>query len=162
MADVGNPSQWITAAKQRRFLHLSTENVEGQPCLFNITRNERNEYEILDVSYQTIIGVPMIRLDRKGALDCAMDLLEHLATFKYIEGIENRIPTAVFEDSFRIHFSDGTGNDLGAAGLVDVNHEDELSLTVQNLSDKPLYVALFNLGPSWQVASLMRRWRRGL
>ena len=155
MADVGNPSQWMTAAKQRRFLHLSTENVEGQPCLFNITRNERNEYEILDVSYQTIIGVPMIRLDRKGALDCAMDLLEHLATFKYIEGIENRIPTAIFEDSFRIHFSDGTGHDLGAAGLVDVNHEDELSLTIQNLSDKPLYVALFNLGPSWQVASLI-------
>jgi hypothetical protein len=154
MGYVDNQSQWTEAAEQRRFLHLSPEDVEGQPCLFNVKCNESNEYEILDASYQRIIGLPTIRLDRNGALDYVVDLLEHLATFKYIEGIENRIPTASFEDSFRIHFSDGTGNNLGAAGLLDVKHEDQLSLTVQNFSGKPLYVALFNLGPSWQIASL--------
>jgi hypothetical protein len=155
MASVDNQSQWIAAAKERRFLHLSPEDVEGQPCLFNVTRNERNEYEILDVSRQKITSLPTIPLDRKRALDCVVDLLEHLATFKYIEGIDNRIPTASFEKSFTIHLSDRIGSDCGAAGLLDVNHADELSLTVQNLSDKPLYVAIFDLGPSWQIASLI-------
>ena len=58
-----------------------------------------------------------------------MDLLEHLATFKYIEGIEKRIPAA-FEKSFQIRLSDEAGRDRGEAGFLDVNSEDKLSLSV--------------------------------
>jgi Caspase domain len=150
-----NQSQWVAAAEQRRFLRLSTEDVESQPCLFNVTRNGQNEYEILDGSYQKITSLPSIPLDRKGALDSVVDLLEHLAAFKYIEGIENRIPTTSFEESFRIHLSDGIGSDLEAAGLLDVKHNDRLSLKVQNNSDKPLYLYIYDLGPSWQIDGLI-------
>jgi hypothetical protein len=87
---VDNPSEWIAGAKRRRYLYISVENAEDQPCLFNV---ERNEYEILDASCHEITSLPKIPSDRKWALDSALDLLEHLATFKYIEGIENRIPT---------------------------------------------------------------------
>jgi hypothetical protein len=150
-----NQSQWVAAARQRRFLHLSTEDVESQPCLFNVKRNELNEYEILDGSYQKITSLPTIPLDRKGALDSVLDLLEHLAAFKYIEGIENRIPTTSFEDSFKIRLSDGTGSDLEVAGLLDVKHNDELNFTIQNTNDKPLYLHIYNLGPSWQINGLI-------
>jgi hypothetical protein len=64
--------------------------------------------------------------------------LEHLATFKYIEGIGKRSPTASVEESFAIHLSGGIGSDHGAAGLLDVNQEDQLNLIVQNFSKKPL------------------------
>jgi hypothetical protein len=154
MPSVNHQSQWITAVKQRRFLHLSTADMEGHPCLFNVTRNEHNEYEILDGSWHKIPSLPTISLDRQGAFDCVVDLLEHLATFKYIEGVENRIPNTSFQDSFRIHLSGGIGDDLGA-GLLDVSHEGELSLMVQNANDKPLYLYIYDLGPSWQIESLI-------
>jgi hypothetical protein len=155
MAHVGNQAQWIAAAKQRRFLHLSTEDVGGQPCLFNVKCNEGNEYEILDESDQKIISLPTIPLDREGALDRVVEILEHLAAFKYFEGIENRISKAPFEHSFTIHLSDAIGHDLEAAGFLNVNEDDVLSLTVKNLSDKPLYLAIFDLGPSWQIDNLL-------
>jgi hypothetical protein len=151
---LGDPSQWITAAKQRRFLHISAEEVEGQPFLFSVERNERSEYEILDGLRQKVTSLPAIPSDRDGALDSVLDLLQHLAAFKYIEGIENRIPTASFTNSFEINLSDRNGKDLEAGDILNVSHEDELSLTVQNFGDKPLYVAIFDLGPSWQIASL--------
>jgi hypothetical protein len=154
MSSVNHQPQWIAAAKQRRFLHLSTADMEGQPCMFNVTCNEHNEYEILDGSCQKIPNLPTISLHRQGALDCVVGLLEHLATFKYIEGIENRIPNTSFQNSFRIHINGGIGDDLGA-GLLDVNHEGELSLTVRNTNDKPLYLYIYDLGPSWQIDSLI-------
>jgi hypothetical protein len=128
--------------------------MEGQPCLFNVTLNKHNEYEILDGSCQKIPSLPTISLDRQGALDYVVDLSEHLAKFKYIEGIENRIPHTSFQDSFRIHMNGGIGDDLGA-GLLDVNHEGELSLIVQNTNDKPLYLYIYDLGPSWQIDSVI-------
>jgi hypothetical protein len=69
------------------------------------------------------IVTPTIALDRNGALNSVLDLLKHLATFKYVEGIGNRIPTAFFEGPFEIRPSDGTGRDRGAAGRLDVNHK---------------------------------------
>jgi hypothetical protein len=154
LPSVNHQPQWIAAAKQRRFLHLSTADMEGQPCLFNIILNDRNEYEILDGSCQKIPSLPTISLDRHEAVDCVVGLLEHLATFKYIEGIENRIPNTSFQDSFRIHLTGGAGDDLGA-GLLGVNHEGELSLTVQSTNDRPLYLYTYDLGPSWQIDSLI-------
>jgi hypothetical protein len=155
MAHVGNQSQWMVAANQRRFLRLLTEDVEGQPCLFNVTRNARDEYEILDESYQKITSLPTIPLDMKGALGCVVDVLEHLATFKYIEGIENRIPAPSFDSLFTIQLSDPSGEIFDAAGVFDIKHNDKLSLVVQNAGDKPLYLHIYNLGPSWQINGLI-------
>lgn len=155
MANMGDEAQWMATAKRARFLQLSTEGREGQSCLFNIGRNERNDYDILDDSYHKILNLPTIPHDRKGALDHVVNILEHLATFKYVEGIENRIPKVSFEQSFTIHLRDAVGNDVEAGGFLDINHGGELGLTVQNLGEKPLCLAVFDLGPSWQIDDLL-------
>lgn len=124
---------------------------KDRPFLFNVTRNERNEYEILNGSCQRIISLPTMPLHKTGAWDCVKKVLEHLATFKYFEGMENRSPSAFFENPFAYYLSDAVGNKMEATGFLDVKHESELSLKFQNSSDRPLYLAIFDLGPSWQV-----------
>lgn len=156
LAREDHQTQRMAAANQRRFLSLfSGDDEKGQPFLFNVTRNERNEYEILNESCQRIISLPKIPLGQTGAWNCLVKVLEHLATFKYFEGIENRSPSASFEKSFTLNLSDAVGSNLETAGFLDVTHESELSLTFQNESDMTLYLALFDLGPSWQIDSLL-------
>ncbi|KAA6413074.1 MAG: hypothetical protein FRX48_02818 [Lasallia pustulata] len=155
MASIGDEAQWMATAKRARFLDLSTEDTEGQSSLFNIGRNERNDYIILDESYHKIFNLPTMLHNRKGALDHVVNILEHLATFKYVEGMENRIPKVSFEESFTIYLRDAVGNELEAGGFLDINHGGKMGLTLQNLGEKPLYLAVFDLGPSWQIEDLL-------
>lgn len=155
MDDVGNQDPWMPVMEHSRFLCLSTKDANEQPCLYSIKRNERNEFEILDGSSQKIDSLPTVPSDMEASLGRIVDLLEHLATFKYIEGIINRIPQSSFEHSFEVHLNAGLGNDLKSEGFLEVKHDDFLTLTVQNLSKKSLYLTIFDLGPSWQIESLL-------
>ena len=155
MIDDGNQAQWTTIAKSIPYLRLFTENVEGQPYLFNVTRNECNEYEILNESNQKINFLPRIPGDRDKALNCVINILEHMATFKYVEGIENRFHKAPFEQSFTVHLRDEVGNVLEEGGGLEVKDGAKVNMTVQNFSKQPLYLALFDLGPSWQIDDLI-------
>lgn len=82
-------------------------------------------------------------------------ILEHLATFKYFEGIENRSPSASFDNLFELDLSYAVGSNIEAAGFLDVKHESEMCLTFRNLSKRRFYSAMFDLGPSWQINSLL-------
>jgi hypothetical protein len=83
---------------------------------------------------------------RSSSRNCA-------AVIIYVEGIENQVPQASFEQSFSL--SNAVGRDLEAAGFPDVNYEDALALTIQNFNNKPLYLAIFDLDPSGQIDSLL-------
>jgi hypothetical protein len=150
MASTRCQFQWEEAAQQQRFLHLCTENGTG-PCIFNVILNEHNEYEVLDGSLERIVSLPTIPLDTPGASSSAMDVLQHLATYKYFEGVENRTPSPSFESLFSLLPLSGTG----ASGTFDIKHSGTWGFTVENFSDKPLYLAIFNFTPSWQVVNLV-------
>ena len=142
--------QWDEAAQQQRFLHLCTEN-DTDPCIFNVTLNEHNEYEILDESLERIVSLPTLPLDTPGSSSGVMGVLQHLATYKYFEGVENRTPSPSFESSFSLLPLSGTG----AFGTFDVKDGETWGFTVKNLGNKPLYLAIFNFTPSWQVVNLV-------
>jgi len=141
---------WEEAAQQQRFLHLCTKN-DTKPCHFNVTVNEKNEYEILDGLLERIISLPTLPLDMLGASSSVIGVLRHLATYKYFEGVENLKPSPSFADSFSLLSLSNTG----ASGTFDVKHNDTWGFTVENLSDKPLYMAIFNFTPSWQIVNLV-------
>jgi hypothetical protein len=44
MAHVDDTTLWMAAARQRRFLRLSTDEVEGEPSVFSVSRNDDDEY----------------------------------------------------------------------------------------------------------------------
>ena len=156
MASVGNRDQWMEATKQRYTRYLSIEGEEGQPCLFNVTQNTCNEYEILDESHRKIPSLQTIPCGGNEALYRVVDTLAHLSSFKYFERIENRIPNPSLENLFELRLRrDGAEQDLGKAAIIDVQHKDKLSLTIENLSRKPLYLVVFDLGPLWQIENLL-------
>jgi tetratricopeptide (TPR) repeat protein len=143
-------------AQQQRFLHLCTEN-DPDPCIFNVTLNEHNEYEILDESLERIISLPTLPLDTPGSSSSVIGILQHLAMYKYFEGVENRTPSPSFESSFSLLPLSGTG----AFGIFDVKHGETWGFTVKNLGNKPLFLAIFNLTPSWQIVNLVSHSGRG-
>ena len=155
MIDDDNQAQWTTLAKSIPYMRLFTNTVEGQPYLFNVTRNEHSEYEILNESNQRINNVPTISAGRDNALRCVLNILEHITTFKYVEGIENRVLEAPFEQSFTVHLRDAAGSGLENWGALEVKDGARVSMTVENFSKQPLYLALFDLGPSWQIDDLV-------
>ncbi|KAK4182727.1 hypothetical protein QBC35DRAFT_346243, partial [Podospora australis] len=139
------------AEKQQRFLHLCTEEDDTEPSIFHVALNEHEEYEIRDGSLERIASFPTISLGMPGASDRIMDVLKHLAMFKYFEGVQNRTPNAAFEDSFSLLPMHGSG----ASGVFEVRHGDQWGFSVENLGDRPLYLAIFNFKPPGQIANLV-------
>ncbi|KAK0717750.1 caspase domain-containing protein [Lasiosphaeria miniovina] len=151
MASAASQLQRTEAVKQQRFLHLCTEGEDTEPCIFHVAVNEHNEYEILDGSLERIASLPAISLDIPGASNHVMDTLQHIATFKFFEGIENQIPNASFENSFTLSPLDGAE----ASSIFKVKHGDTWGFRVENRGDRPLYLAIFDFTPSWQITNLV-------
>ena len=143
------------------FLRLWTKH-EGESYMFNAAVNDKEEaYEILDTSDQNIPHLPKIPRHRNTAATEVCRILDHLTTFKYFEGIENRIPRPEFENSFKIdlkmELKDKTQVALKRGGFIHVDDSDKLVLSLQNLGSQSLYLALFDLRPSWEICSLLHK-----
>ncbi|KAL8818201.1 MAG: hypothetical protein Q9223_003113 [Gallowayella weberi] len=143
-------TEWIKAAEHRSLLkfHLSGEK---ENCLFNVQLNENDHYEVLDAKYAKMACLSPVSAKEQNAIEHILDVLEHLANFKRFEGVENRVPSASFERSFVI----SSANQIRDTGAYQVKHGDELQFEVGNISDKALYVTLFDLRPSGQIINLM-------
>jgi len=63
--------------------------------------NRRKEYEIADALHKGVVGLSAIRLDSTRAMEVLMDVLQHLATFKFFEGLEIDFPKGPFENTCR-------------------------------------------------------------
>ncbi|KUJ10000.1 uncharacterized protein LY89DRAFT_267866 [Mollisia scopiformis] len=146
---------WLEAAQHRRYLSIAMDGIEGQEALFNVVPNDENEYQILNQSKGAIASLPKVNAKSDDALTRVMDILEHVATFKYFANIDNRLPSIPFERSFKVRLHDKAGKELGLQGLIEVGEDDELCLTIENLSDDTIYLSVFDLGPSWQIDNLL-------
>lgn len=143
-------AKWMGVANQKPIMQLSSRKENDTGDLFSIVRNEQN-LEIRDGLIQKLPAVPTVPLKSEGALNRVLHILEHLGTFKYFEGIQNRMPNSTFEQSF----ISSVNPESGRNGQVKVKDEGIVSLTVENLSKKPLYMAVFDMGPSWQIDNLL-------
>ena len=76
-------------------MQLLAEN-EGNPCIFNVIFNENEEYEVVDVLDEKVVGLPTATVKSIGTIHAMLSMLQHLATFKYFEGLENRLLNMTF------------------------------------------------------------------
>ena len=143
MANVNNPDQWIQAARKHHFLSISTQKSETEPYVFGVAVNESKEYEIRSGTNEKIIHVPTVPLEMNGASRAAMQVLQHLTTFKYFEGVENRRPSPSFESSFSLL----PATSAGESGAYAVRHGETWGFTVQNLGSVPDYILRYSTSP---------------
>jgi hypothetical protein len=138
-----------------RYVRLITrqedmEHPPEEPCMYHVVVTRNGEYKIVDALLQPIPSVPAVPCDSDGAQKTLVDVLRHLAKFKYFEGVENRKPCEIFQTSFFLTSSLSPAN----SNRIDVEHGAIWNLTMKNTSDKPLYMAVFNFRPSWEMTSL--------
>lgn len=142
--------------REHPYLHLShPADRDGAACIFNVAVNERNEYEFRDGSYQRLWNLPTIPWNDQHpaeAREAVLGILQHLARFKYLEGIDNRILDLAFENSFSL--TPVPTSEPGVSGNFEVNHGDDWGFIIENFSETNLYVALLDFGPSWQITDL--------
>lgn len=124
----------------------------GEPCMFHVV-TKNGEYKVVDALFQPIPSVPAVPCNYDEAQKTLVDLLRHIAKFKYFEGVENRILC----ETFRTLFSFTSNRPAANSNWIEMEHGAIWNLTMKNRSDKPLYVAVFNLRPSWEVISLTSR-----
>ena len=152
--DDGNRAPWVEATNGKPFIELVIEEQEGQPCLFTVSLTEDDEYQVLDSSGSRIVSLPRIPCKKIGAIGQVVSILEHVATFKEVEGLENRIPQLSFGQLFAIHL-EGGGEINDAGGTLVVEDDETVTLVVENFGDSPLYLTILNLGPSWQIDDIL-------
>ncbi|KAF7174273.1 hypothetical protein CNMCM6106_008467 [Aspergillus hiratsukae] len=134
-------------------LHMSEEAV--LPFLFHLVQLDEGQYEIQNESCERIFG-PIALSDDPGSCRRIFDALQHLTRFKHIEALENRHACRSFEDSFTIQIRDSTGKILDTSNCIEVNHGEELYMTLHNHSKSPVCVHLYDMGPTWKVQSLQK------
>jgi hypothetical protein len=143
----------IQAAKTSSFLVLSgTREIkeDGSP-VFQVILNAQNAIEMQDHTCKKIHNFGPISDVRDGNHTVLLNILDHVAKFKFFEGIENRLPNPSFESSFRLSTDHRPGKD----GFYAVEHEKELVLLFENLTDHPLYLAVFIFTEFWEVRNLV-------
>ncbi|KAL8800769.1 MAG: hypothetical protein Q9182_004933 [Xanthomendoza sp. 2 TL-2023] len=144
----------LIAAFQETVLRSDEYSYNGmreKHCLFNVQLNEHDQDNVLNAKYGKMACSSPVSAKEQNAIQHILDVLVHLVNFKRFEGVENRIPSVFFHRSFAI----SSANQIRDTGSYQVKHGDELRFKVGNMSDKPLYVTLFDLWPSGQIINLM-------
>jgi hypothetical protein len=153
---VDNPNLWLQATNPSHSFQLFPRGADTLPFLFKLDVNERREYEILNEYHGKICGLPTVPLDESGqAMNQVMTILDHLARFKQIEAIENTLSDGSCDKLVDIQLSTSSG-ETPDKGFLEVKHGEELLLVVQNKGDRPLYLHIYDLKPSWQIQNILR------
>ncbi|KAI1825597.1 caspase domain-containing protein [Xylaria intraflava] len=149
-ADIDDKFRWKDASQELRYLHLVTE-AESQACMFNVAINVNGEYAVLDTLRQQVTGLPTVPVTAPDAMTKVLGILEHLTTFKYFEKVENLLPNK----SFQALFSLTANSAVDPSGVYAVAHRDIWGFTIENISEKPLYMAIYNFRSFWEVTNLV-------
>jgi hypothetical protein len=137
---------------ESRYVRLVAKAVDSNEstCAFHVAVTESNEYEIVDAIRQAIPCIPTVPCDSEGAQKILVEMLRHLAKYRYFESIENRTKCEDFQKSFSLSCSPSAVN----SGWVEVEHGATWNIKIINTSNFPIYVAVFNFRPSWEVMNI--------
>ena len=136
---------------------LKTQKTSSPLTGVYIEISDENEYQILDESRCKVRGLPTIPTRSSSAISDTVDILDHIAKFKHIERLENRVPNPEFEQHIKIELVDPKGHATYSTGNLHVNHGETVELRCLNLSHKPAYLSVINLTPLWGIDNILRK-----
>ncbi|KAI0595952.1 caspase domain-containing protein [Biscogniauxia sp. FL1348] len=140
--------------RERSFMQV-VETDSTQTCAFNVHLTDGHQYQILNGAGNPIPYTPLIPRDRPTAEADVLDVVEHLARFKYVEGIYNQDVQPSFEQTFTVYLEDQLGNRLPTGKVAEVKHGDSITVAVKNFGANPLYLNILDMGPLWQVDDVL-------
>jgi hypothetical protein len=131
------------------------------PC-FQVRITEKNEYTILVGSYDQMPDLPAISTSSADALRQIVTILEHLAKFANIEGLDNQSSDCLLESDFSIELKakDDPSKKL-SGNRLQIEDEGKLLVIFKNYTDKPLNLTVFDMRPLRQVLKLYPSADRG-
>ena len=156
------PDQWQEAMAMSRFLisRTTTQNPSTSLLSVLIDIKEETEYQIVNDGGRQIPGLPTVPTSSPSAIKDTINLLDHLAKYKYIESIDNRVPNLDFESTIKTEMATSSGGGQRVeedGGILHVRHGDIVSLRCFNLSQEPAYLVVFDLTPSLRVHNVLKK-----
>ncbi|RKL48524.1 hypothetical protein BFJ72_g1423 [Fusarium proliferatum] len=116
-----------------------------------VVKKTPKDYEIRDLTAKHTCVVAKVPFDPKGDCGALFDALDHISRYKFFEGIENRLSSSALGRSFFLQCSERPGPD----GCFHIKHGQTLSITMQNLSNRPLYLGVYLFTELWEIRNLM-------
>ncbi|KAL9609813.1 MAG: hypothetical protein Q9167_005440 [Letrouitia subvulpina] len=153
-SNVGAWKDWSVALASSKFLQPVSENMESPPYSYQVTVNDHLEYKVLDSLGNPLINVPVISTHTAGSMAYVVRILEHIAKFKSIEILENRLLSSWLETAFTVNIFDSQQQNLDASGVVEVRANEVVNFTFRNHSRRPLYLTIYDLTPNWQIQGI--------
>ncbi|EAW17239.1 putative caspase [Aspergillus fischeri NRRL 181] len=150
MRSISRPSDLVTALQELPSICVSdSPRTSADRCGFYIQFDMNRGYELLDAD-QKALPLPPIQ-----QWDPLIKAVDHIAAFSYYKAIEPPSHDSDFHSLFEISMRNEQNTKYNMEGVVDVVDQEELTLTVKNLSQTvTLYVTVLNFTPSWQIQYL--------
>ncbi|KAI1437468.1 hypothetical protein GGR50DRAFT_645245 [Xylaria sp. CBS 124048] len=149
-AAIDNKHLWKDASQKLPYSHVGTEE-EGEDYIFNVVINKKGEYAVLDALHQGDLGLPTVPVNAPDAMAKVLRIVDHITTYKYLEGVNNPFP----EKSFQALFSVTSPSTVDSSGVYAVSHGDTWRFTVKNTRRKPLFMTVYNFTSEWAVTNLI-------
>jgi hypothetical protein len=143
--------KWADRSKLLQYFETITEEGEKDLCIFQLTINKSNAYEIVGEAQENMLQLPTIDAGLGDSFSMIMETLQHVATFKYFEGLGNLLPSPEFRAKYTIK----SNVECAPDGIFRVSDGGTFGFNIENHADHPLYMAVFDFAPSWGVNNLV-------
>ncbi|KAF5688746.1 hypothetical protein FDENT_4689 [Fusarium denticulatum] len=138
-------------SKVLQYSETITNRDERALCMFELTINKLYKYEVVGEAQENMFKLPTLDASLDDSFSKMTETLQHVATFKYFEGLANLLPSAEFRAKYTLRpILDSTIN-----GIFKVLDGETFGFTIENHAYHPLYMAVFDFSPSWGVNNLI-------
>jgi hypothetical protein len=120
-------------------------NIKSYAFTHELTLNERQENTILDALGHEINNMPILPVS-ETSLGQISHILEHLARSRLARELKNTSAPISFRESFNMSIVSDT-KPFGPGSKIEVAHGSIVQLIFENRGPRPLYIAMYDLGP---------------
>jgi Caspase domain len=128
---------------------------------FQICITEENGYTLHDGHCDRIPNLPVVSAASADSMPQIVIILEHLAKFANIEGLESQSSHSLLESDFSIEMKANDPSKQLSGNRLQVEHNGKLSVIFRNHTNKTLNLTVFDMGPLRQVSKLYPSMDRG-
>ncbi|GLA49888.1 hypothetical protein AnigIFM63604_005879 [Aspergillus niger] len=152
---VPSQDEWMKQSSSRETVRILTEHDQTPAeCIVDYTAHQ--SYRLVDTQGEEFRNFPSIKDIGSKTVATLLDFLEHLGAFKYVEKVKNNHPDPEFERSFKISLLSTRGKQCSGPGNISTEDCGEVTLKMENIGPRTLYVVVLDLCPSWKIVSLVQ------